>query len=243
MSPRPILKSMPGIETITSSSPLPFASCPQVLHSPHVHFPPTPTLTTTDITHSPFAYDRAPIVVSPNACALPERGGRVYFDATYVSEQDSVKELKGSYFHPRAFEVCEYEPVNGNPSRKFCDASYHTPPSLTPDVSSESEESDNYVSPPLSSPIPRISSKCSRNTSYSQHHQVIDTDHREEVGHTTTFQSYPPSLVKDKKKDGRRERSDGKKSRSGLKREVLRRSMLSSSFNDESPLDGCLSGF
>lgn len=61
---------------------LPFATCSQaqflLLHSPHVHFPPTPRLVRSGITHSPGTYDRAPIEVSPNQCEMPARGCRVY---------------------------------------------------------------------------------------------------------------------------------------------------------------------
>ena len=45
-----------------------------------VHFPPSPTISKTFVAHSPSTYDRSPIVVSQNSCALPERGcpGRTY---------------------------------------------------------------------------------------------------------------------------------------------------------------------
>ncbi|TFK21273.1 hypothetical protein FA15DRAFT_554590, partial [Coprinopsis marcescibilis] len=77
--------------------PLPFASSAQMLDSPRVHFPPTPTLTSIALTHSPHIYDRAPINVAPNSCALPERGARTYF-STESTVPPSAKE---SYFHPR----------------------------------------------------------------------------------------------------------------------------------------------
>ena len=69
MSPleRPTLKSLPGLSSMTR----------------HVHFPPTPGMVSATVTvpiHSPTSCDRAPIVVSPNSCALPERGGRVVSD-------------------------------------------------------------------------------------------------------------------------------------------------------------------
>lgn len=99
MHPRPILKSLwvPTSSTSDSPSPppLPFASYPSA--SPHVHFPPTPVLVSTHAAYSPRTYDRAPIAVSPNYCALPERGARTLAP-------------KGSYFHPRAFEACTPEP-------------------------------------------------------------------------------------------------------------------------------------
>ncbi|KZT24235.1 hypothetical protein NEOLEDRAFT_1023988, partial [Neolentinus lepideus HHB14362 ss-1] len=102
MSPRPILKRDPP--STIASNPLPFATCP-TLFSPKVHFPPTPTMTSTHPTHSPFTYDRAPIIVSPNVCTLPERGGREVYSG---ERQDrSAVSIKGSYFHPRAYEACE----------------------------------------------------------------------------------------------------------------------------------------
>jgi len=95
---RPILKVLPFF-TEAASNPLPFSSCSTILDSPHVHFPPTPTLTSTAITHSRFTYDRAPIVVAPNLCALPERGGRNFIGGNII--QGGL-----GYFHPHArFQV------------------------------------------------------------------------------------------------------------------------------------------
>lgn len=111
MSPRPILKSPPS-PTLTSTSPLPFpfARIP-MLDSPCVHFPPTPTLTQIEITHSSFNYDRKPIVVLPNACALPGRGERA-LDSLADSEYDfccKKRRTKAGYFHPKAYEAVAYE--------------------------------------------------------------------------------------------------------------------------------------
>lgn len=141
MTPRPILKTCPTNGSFPSpSTALPF----KFLHSPHVHFPPTPTLTDTQITHSPFVYDRAPIVVSPNTCQLPERGGRVY--SAFTMNEPSSAPPKGSYFHPRAFEVCGLEPLNDDPPHPL------DPPPLIPDLSSsESEDSDACASSPVNS--------------------------------------------------------------------------------------------
>ncbi|CAE6432874.1 unnamed protein product [Rhizoctonia solani] len=47
----------------------------------NVHFPTAKRdLVKTRVTHSPASYDRSPIVVAPNSCALPARGcpGRTY---------------------------------------------------------------------------------------------------------------------------------------------------------------------
>ncbi|KAF8079295.1 hypothetical protein FPV67DRAFT_1444447 [Lyophyllum atratum] len=138
MTPRPILKPRPSLELFPPpSTALPF----KFLHSPHVHFPPTPTLTDTQITHSPFVYDRAPIIVSPNTCMIPERGGRVFSPLT-MDGPPSTAPLKGSYFHPRAFEVSAPEDLNEPPHSLL-------PPLLIPDLSSsESEDSDAYACAP-----------------------------------------------------------------------------------------------
>ena len=65
-----------------STSRHPHSPLPQT-HPQHrntVHFPPSPTLTRTFSARSPSTYDRSPIVVLPNICALPARGcpGRTY---------------------------------------------------------------------------------------------------------------------------------------------------------------------
>jgi len=117
-SPRPILK-LPPSPTLTATSPLPFPSSRLPLFdSPRVHFPPTPTMTQMEITHSSFTYDRKPIVVLPNVCALPERGDRSIDSSecdleVWAPARRKKKAVKGGYFHPRAFEVVEYESVEG----------------------------------------------------------------------------------------------------------------------------------
>ncbi|KAK0185166.1 hypothetical protein F5146DRAFT_1071665 [Armillaria mellea] len=151
MIPRPILKPLATTSAVGSSTnPLP-SSCSRLPPiSPHVHFPPTPALSSTYVTHSPNTYDRAPIIVSPNSCELPERGGRLY-----ISTSPDVSP-KGSYFHPHAYEACQ--PELDLPSSKF------DVPDLSMSASSESEDSDGYgslqvvsLTPPSTAypPIPR----------------------------------------------------------------------------------------
>ncbi|CAL1694702.1 unnamed protein product [Somion occarium] len=118
--PRPILKRDSSFYK-QISIPLPFAACGSIF-SPHVHFPPTPGLSETHPAHSPQTYDRAPIVVSPNACLLPERHDRRVYSPTIEVEIERPQRgrprsrtskhasVKGSYFHPRAYEACEPEP-------------------------------------------------------------------------------------------------------------------------------------
>ncbi|KAG1786439.1 uncharacterized protein HD556DRAFT_1050074 [Suillus plorans] len=100
MSPRPILKQCPQF---------PFSAHPTASPPRRVHFPPTPTLTSTYAAHSSATYDRSPVSVSPNHCALPGRHERE-FVCSDDSRSYQVAEIKGSYFHPRAYEACAPEP-------------------------------------------------------------------------------------------------------------------------------------
>jgi hypothetical protein len=110
----------------------PFASCPNV-HlndlTPHVHFPPTPGLVSTHEAHSPSTYDRAPIVVAPNSCALPRRGDRVYTPAPERRHTADVAE-EGGYFVPHPCALDSHY------------SSLAPPPYLVHDLSSSSSESD-----------------------------------------------------------------------------------------------------
>ena len=164
--PRPILKrdSYPA----PLADELPYTTCDYIL-SPHVHFPPTPNIASLRFTHSPTTYDRAPIVISPNSgcLQLPKRGARKLYSppAGFDCERrgrtrtrstsrerdssESPEDVKGSYFHPRAFEACAPEPLNV-PTMTFEPPS---PPGLVPDLS-PSEESDDLVETP---PKPRAS--------------------------------------------------------------------------------------
>lgn len=73
---------------------------------PHVHFPPSSKLASVFFTHSKAAYDRSAIVVTPNACALPDRHEREFFPDVKVTPSP-----KGSHFHPRAHESRMPEPM------------------------------------------------------------------------------------------------------------------------------------
>ncbi|KAF8993091.1 hypothetical protein BDQ17DRAFT_161918 [Cyathus striatus] len=79
--PRSILKRPAPLAL--SPNPFPFSSSftlqlSPANPSPHVHFPPSPTLFAMFTAHSPGTYDRAPIIVSPNPLALPDWGDRIY---------------------------------------------------------------------------------------------------------------------------------------------------------------------
>ncbi|KAG2144636.1 uncharacterized protein EDB93DRAFT_1087494 [Suillus bovinus] len=104
MSPRPILKQCPQRQDAFPFSAHPTASPPR-----RVHFPPTPTLTSTYAAYSSAAYDRSPVSVPANQCALPGRHERE-FACSDDSRSYQMAEIKGSYFHPRAYEACTTEP-------------------------------------------------------------------------------------------------------------------------------------
>ncbi|EMD42270.1 hypothetical protein CERSUDRAFT_90879 [Gelatoporia subvermispora B] len=153
--PRPILKrDSPLVEPTLIH--LPFSTCGNVL-SPHVHFPPTPGLSSHHPTHSPRSYDRAPIVVSPNVCQLPQRGARklhsppVHFEVERRgrSRSRNTPEVKGSYFHPRAYEACNPEPELDSPTPP---TDLPLTPSLVQDLSPSDESDDSITTPPGSKP-------------------------------------------------------------------------------------------
>ncbi|KAI0778858.1 hypothetical protein BD413DRAFT_445792, partial [Trametes elegans] len=141
------------------------------LFSPHVHFPPTPRIADTYPAHSPTTYDRAPIAVSPNICQLPRRGERKVQSPPADCEADrrgrtrarskgpgsgpgSGEAVKGSYFHPRAYEACMPEPPSSAPpsaagtrARVTFDDS-PSPPALVADLSPSDESDESVTTPP-----------------------------------------------------------------------------------------------
>jgi len=138
-SPRPILKrsSSPCRE---NDSELPFYGIQAV------HFPPSPSISRFYNAYSSTIYDRSPIVVSPNSCALPERGcpGRTYtLDERSLSAPPAPLNLRaahrGGHLHPNALSQRHPQIPHSNLP--------HCPP-LIPDLSSESDESDGFNSPP-----------------------------------------------------------------------------------------------
>ncbi|KAG8989193.1 hypothetical protein FRB90_002373 [Tulasnella sp. 427] len=129
--PRSILKC---------STPVASAGPAHHHHHPHssVRFPSSPKLSTVHFTHCPTSYDRTPIVVSQNSCAMPERGCR-----NYATEGQQQQFAWGRSFHPSAFNA--YRPM-GTSDELFMDPGL-LPPGLSSDDGS-SEESDGIASPP-----------------------------------------------------------------------------------------------
>ncbi|KAI0255830.1 hypothetical protein BJV78DRAFT_577476 [Lactifluus subvellereus] len=122
-----------------------------------VHFPPSPTLTRTFSAHSSSTYDRSPIVVLPNICALPARGcpGRTYIPGcTTPSSSNPSSNLQAKkavlnpgikHMHPRRALGLGLVPES---TPEHATSTSAIPPPLIPDLSSESDESDGFASPP-----------------------------------------------------------------------------------------------
>ncbi|OCH95709.1 hypothetical protein OBBRIDRAFT_498768 [Obba rivulosa] len=192
--PRPILKrESPLIEPTLIA--LPFAACPTIL-SPHVHFPPTPRISSQHPAHSPRTYDRAPIVVSPNVCQLPQRGARtLYSPPTHFEVEKRGRsrsrgpDVKGSYFHPRAYEACKPEPLGDAPPS--LDTSMPMPPSLVQDLSPSDESDESVTTPPDSMAVAAVSASlllpfCYNHKSESfavQAHSATDSAHSLSLSH------------------------------------------------------------
>ncbi|KAI0354672.1 hypothetical protein OH77DRAFT_1496619 [Trametes cingulata] len=213
--PHPILKR--------DSSPfrtptLPFSTCGP-LFSPHVHFPPTPRLVAaTYPAHSPTTYDRAPITVSPNVCQLPRRGER--------RARGGGENIKGSYFHPRAYEACKPEPLNV-PSATFDLPS--TPP-LVQDLSPSDESDDVTVTtPPDSNLSSSISSPIALH--FAPAPRCSPAGEKPDVG------SPPPIL-----RSSPRTKPGAKARRPNLTRKETRLDRRTLSFSPDMD-EGCLGGF
>ena len=153
--PRPILKhSSQSHPELSSDRPLSLPISRQCRNT--VHFPPSPTLTRTFSAYSSSTYDRSPIVVLPNTCALPARGcpGRTYIPGCTPSSLNSSPDLHsrkaainsgGRHMHPR--RALGFIP-EATPGDLNTASDIHPPPPLIPDVSSESDESDGFTGSP-----------------------------------------------------------------------------------------------
>jgi hypothetical protein len=116
MSLKPILK-VPDLQladasdvfySSTASFPGPFPPPLNTHLTPHVRWAPAPTF---HEAYSSSNYDRKPIIVSKNVCALPPRGDRVYTLLDNTRERRRVRDDKRNRLHP-----CPHEPVEREPS-------------------------------------------------------------------------------------------------------------------------------
>ena len=192
MAPRPILKRASAASSDTAAH-LHHPSHQHHQHHGHhalpqmhgVHFPPSPALTRTFSAYSAAAYDRSPIVVSPNSCALPERGcpGR-----TYTLEEQHELECRPQRaiarardYHPRALAFA-------SASSSSMNMNMPPVPALVPDLSSESDESDapsGCAPPDLAAAYyaPAPSSTSSSNPSKHPHFPFIAEPHHHPFTH------------------------------------------------------------
>jgi len=214
------------------SNPFPFVNSKSLLldplRSPHVHLPPSPSLTSVQLTHSPNSYDRRAIDVDTiNACALalPERFDR-YYDPSIPPELECGN---GLGLEPGYFDM------DGSSSLQ--------PPPLIPDLtSSESDESlpssppdiytpHVYSRSPSSSSTMAIRNKHVAYQSYPNHPPIPRRDTAEDLGNALAFLPYPPTV-------SIKEPSPPPKRRTTR----MKRVSTANSF-DEGELDGCLGGF
>jgi hypothetical protein len=138
------------------SRPRPISSCRPPATKRHVHFPPSPVLTRMCLAHSPSSYDRTPIAVEQNVCALPARGcpGRTYTLSTNERaprHPNHCPSLRDAMRNEDEHTVLDERIPNGG-----------VPPPLIPDLTSSSDESDGMLSPPpefIATPTPKPSSK------------------------------------------------------------------------------------
>lgn len=232
------------------------AGCRSPDRPPAVHFPPSPSLTRVYAAHPSTAYDRSPIVVSPNACALPERGcpGRTYTlgdERPTRSSQSKRRPSSGNHFHPRAVS----KQISTSPTRSVGDdhtrvstrASPFVPPPLIPDLSSESDESDSFVTPfdtPNTSltPAPSISKPRIRSDG------MLPTSpyYPEQSGFSDNYPpSYPSyrSSLDDAHKSRRRRSRDRSRERSYASDDCYKPFSPYSSHALREMDDGCLGGF
>jgi hypothetical protein len=153
-APRPILKRNP-------------TSLARERKQAVVHFPPSPIISKTFVADSPSTYDRSPIVVVPNTCALPARGcpGRTYtLDRRLPNEFGGLRTL--------------FSDDDSTDSL--------LPPPLMQDTSSSSSSSDESsdglapLPPPFNSPdakhrkrgVRRLHKQSPTSLDHAGHHQV-----------------------------------------------------------------------
>lgn len=202
-----------------ATSPAVSSALPYPYPTPQVHFPPSDALTQTYLTHSTTAYDRAPIVVVPNECAMPARGcpGRTYDGCHPSSSMDArYRNANG--------QLCRSPDRAGSSSKRIPLLSTSRPPALVPDVSSsESDESDGLISPPPE-----------RHLTHATHasHDRTRASIRSSGGDLEKALSFLPHAPSPK---------DREKTRRSIPNKY--RTDSSSTFGASSPLDDCLGGF
>jgi len=224
---RPCLKHSTDPDPPASpNSPFPFALSSSVL-GPRVRFPPAPGLCQTHLTHSASIYDRAPIVVLPNACALPARNERTYTPSGECLSSNKRRSARatahGASLHPHAFAESAKVQVAAAAAAVSASEPAGQMPTLVPDLSSsESDESDVSSTPPVP------------NHFMSTGHPPISLiDGTSDATAALSFLPHANGREKPRKERGRSSRPHGSP-----------RSVRTSEFAvSELELDGCLGGF
>lgn len=232
--------------------PFPFATCASVEVSPHVHFPPTPTLTSTFITHSSSVYDRTPAEVLPNSCALPGRHEREFVDASYPRRPrrrwDWDREgPQGSYFQPRGSEARSMEPSGLSPNFSL---SYTMPNDLSPRMRaslpcrSESDDSDVVRTPPEPA-LPGHPITVRFGYRETNDMMLPYSPTQQEMKSALSFLPHAPSMPLKTKKSTRRSHSLGRSPPKEPRRESADGwiQQCHSDFVPTLNFDGCLGGF
>jgi hypothetical protein len=209
------------------NSPFPFALSSSVL-GPRVRFPPAPGLCQTHLTHSSSIYDRAPIVVLPNDCALPARNERTYDPSGECPKKRRSAQATayGAALHPLAFaESAKAQAAAGTvpaASVSPADAVGRVPPLVADLSSSESDESDVSSTPLIPNRYPSTG-----------HPPISIVDGNGDA--TSTALSFLPH-ANDREKP-RKERGSRSRPHSGSPRSVRKSEFA------VPELDGCLGGF
>ncbi|KAF8492755.1 hypothetical protein F5888DRAFT_871346 [Russula emetica] len=210
------------------NTPFPFALSSSVL-GPRVHFPPAPGLCQTHLTHSASNYDRAPIVVLPNDCALPARNERTYTPSNECSKKwrsAQAATAHGAALHPHAFatESAKVQAPAGIISAvpvSPVDPVGRVPPLVADLSSSESDESDVSSTPLVPNRFPSTG-----------HPPISIVDGNGDASATAlSFLPHANEREKPRKERNSRSRSHGSP-----------RSVRKSEFA-VAELDGCLGGF
>ncbi|KAF9238691.1 hypothetical protein BU15DRAFT_88311 [Melanogaster broomeanus] len=212
-SPRPILKRQQPPSYVHARS-----KSPDRLNV--VRFPPSPTLTRTYTAYSSMAYDRSPIIVAPNVCALPERG------CPGPSSPPNRRSHKGNHLHPRA--------VSNHPMSDFptVTSGVDDDPLRTPTRTPPSSVYNSSLMPAPSIPRPRVRGDAMIYTSVACSEQGYSNN-----SHNMSFLPFPLSAEDAHKARRRRQRDRSRE------RDRHRESKYTSYISDEGSSDGGCKSF
>ena len=224
----------------------------------HVHFPPTPEISSTYFAHSAKSYDRSAIVVSPNVCSLPKRHcpNRTYVLSDGKDEGHLLNSIETIGMRDDLEEEeAEDDTPNADRDQGAAWIDYFSipSPSKVPQMAwSESDDSDELFSPPNEidsnrdhSPKPVLDIHV-----HDGHAHEASKPHEPRVQATLIFlppaslsaeRNRNPSLQDLARQDRAHSLPDAESTGTRLARS--RRSRRASFTNDVLPDSDCLSGF